>query len=266
MIQSQKDKYFAYGIAALVHLIVFIAICFAGLFTQISSNRLHNIDVDIYEVEAVKEAGGGGGGAGQMTEALSSVPDVETMSFAIEAEKLPEIAEEYTKEPEKQQQYRQEHRGEDKLFDESSNNTLEKGSAGIGVVQGNGIGTGTGNGSGIGTGSGTGNGEGEGNSRGAGRDEGAAMAAKIPPRFLGGSNPVYPEDLQEQGIGGTVALRLTVSASGVVVDVDIVSSSGVGQLDKAAVKAAYTYRFAPARNVYDEPVICIMNKKVVFEP
>ena len=90
--------------------------------------------------------------------------------------------------------------------------------------------------------------------------------AKVPPRFLGGSNPVYPEDLQDQGIGGTVVLRLTVSADGTVTNVDIAGSSGISQLDKAAVKAAYTYSFAAARNVYDEPVMCIMNKKVVFVP
>jgi len=73
-------------------------------------------------------------------------------------------------------------------------------------------------------------------------------------------------NLQDQGIGGTVVLRLTVSADGTVTNVDIAGSSGISQLDKAAVKAAYTYSFAPARNVYDEPVMCIMNKKVVFVP
>ena len=67
-------------------------------------------------------------------------------------------------------------------------------------------------------------------------------------------------------MGGTVVLRLTVSADGTVTNVDIAGSSGISQLDKAAVKAAYTYSFAPARNVYDEPVMCIMNKKVVFVP
>lgn len=263
MVQGQKDKYKAYSISAVLHLIIFVIICLTGLFTRVSPEVPHNIDVDIYEAVDLSDGGGGGG---------ASPPSVDTpidsggeaVTFNVETKKLPEIAEEYTKEPEKQQQYRQEHQAENVSDKGSNGGVASLGGAGSGTGQG--IGQGSGNGSGSGTGNGDGAGSGNGTGHGSGRDEGAAKVAKVPPRFLGGSNPVYPEDLQDQGIGGTVVLRLTVSADGTVTNVDIAGSSGISQLDKAAVKAAYTYSFAPARNVYDEPVMCIMNKKVVFVP
>lgn len=263
MIQGQKDKYKAYSISAVLHLIIFVIICLTGLFTRVSPEVPHNIDVDIYEAVDLSD-GGGGGGASPPSVDSPIDSGGEAVTFNVETKKLPEIAEEYTKEPEKQQQYRQEHQAENVSDKGSNGGVASLGGAGSGTGQG--IGQGSGNGSGSGTGNGDGAGSGNGTGHGSGRDEGAAKVAKVPPRFLGGSNPVYPEDLQDQGIGGTVVLRLTVSADGTVTNVDIAGSSGISQLDKAAVKAAYTYSFAPARNVYDEPVMCIMNKKVVFVP
>ena len=263
MVQGQKDKYKAYSISAVLHLIIFVIICLTGLFTRVSPEVPHNIDVDIYEAVDLSD-GGGGGGASPPSVDSPIDSGGEAVTFNVETKKLPEIAEEYTKEPEKQQQYRQEHQAENVSDKGSNGGVASLGGAGYGTGQG--IGQGYGNGSGSGTGNGDGAGSGNGTGHGSGRDEGAAKVAKVPPRFLGGSNPVYPEDLQDQGIGGTVVLRLTVSADGTVTNVDIAGSSGISQLDKAAVKAAYTYSFAPARNVYDEPVMCIMNKKVVFVP
>lgn len=263
MIREQKDKYKAYSISAVLHLIIFVVICLTGLFTSVSTEVPHNIDVDIYEAVDLGDSGGGGGySSGAVDSPVDS--GVEAVTFYVETEKLPEIAEEYTKEPEKQQQYRQEHHAENASVNGSNGGVASLGGVGSGTGQG--IGQGSGNGSGSDSGNGDGAGSGNGSGYGSGRDEGAAKVAKVPPRFLGGSNPVYPEDLQDQGIGGTVVLRLTVSADGAVINVDIAGSSGISSLDKAAVKAAYTYSFAPARNVYDEPVMCIMNKKVVFVP
>lgn len=268
MIQRQRDKYAGYGISLLIHLLIFIAVCFTGLFAKVSSDAPHNIDVDVYEV--AQEAGGGGGSAG--TPALEAEAGADDVAFSMENERLPEIAEEYTKEPEKQQQYRQEHHAAEASAKPHSAVAGSPGNAsagsgqGTGMGSGNGYGDGDGDGVGAGSGDGFGGGTGSGNGTGSGRDEEAAKIAKVPPVFLGGSNPVYPQDLHDQGIGGTVVLRLTVSASGSVADVEIAGSSGISQLDRSAVQAAYSYSFAPARNVYDEPVACIMNKKVVFVP
>ena len=273
MIQRQKDKYTGYGISIVVHVLIFIAICFTGLFAKVSSDAPHDIDVDVYEIAQDTGDGGGGNTASPAMETEAGIDDI---AFSVENEKLPEIAEEYTKEPEKQQQYRQEHHTAEAAV-KSDNTSAGKaenlgavtgqGGTGSGTGTGNDQGAGTGNGTGEGgTGNGNGSGDGDGTGAGSGRDEVAAKVAKVPPVFLGGRNPVYPQDLQDQGIGGTVVLRLTVSSSGTVTDVDIAGSSGISQLDRAAVQAAYSYSFAPARNVYDEPVACIMNKKVVFVP
>ena len=267
MIQRQKDKYTGYGISLIFHVLIFIAICFTGLFAKVSSDAPHDIDVDVYEI--AQDAGGGGGSADST--AMEAEAGAEDIAFSVENENLPEIAEEYTKEPEKQQQYRQEHHAAEAAVKSDNTSTGNAENSGAVNGQGTGSGTGSGNGQGAGTGegngSGTGNGNGGGNGDGTGgRDEEAAKLAKVPPVFLGGRNPVYPQDLQDQGIGGTVVLRLTVSSSGAVADVEIAGSSGISQLDMAAVQAAYSYSFAPARNIYDEPVACIMNKKVVFVP
>lgn len=264
MIEGQKDKYKAYGISAALHLVIFVMVCLTGLFSKVSSDVPHNIDVDIYEAVDLSDAGGGDGGS--QAAAASQTLGTESVSFNVETEKLPEIAEEYTKEPEKQQQYRQEHHAENNYRNEGHTVAASLSGAGSGSSQGiiNGSGKGSGTGNASGTGDGAGSGAGSGNA--SGRDESVAKVAKVPPRFLGGGNPVYPKDLQDQGIGGTVILRLTVSADGAVTNVEVVESSGISPLDRAAVKAAYTYSFAPARNAYDEPVMCIMNKKVVFVP
>ena len=42
---------------------------------------------------------------------------------------------------------------------------------------------------------------------------------------------------------GTVVLEMTVDPSGGVVEVELVSTSGHGSLDRAAIKAAHGYRF-----------------------
>lgn len=272
MIQRQKDKYTGYAISLIIHLLIFIAICFTGLFAKVSSDAPHNIDVDVYEV--AQEAGGGGGGSSASADepAVEAEAGVDNIAFSVEKDKLPEIAEEYTKEPEKQQQYRQEHHAAEAPAKPNSTVAGSTGSnsaasgQGTGMGSGTGYGDGDGGGAGAGSGDGSGGGTGSGNGTGSGRDEEAAKVAKVPPVFLGGNNPVYPQDLQDQGIGGSVVLRLTVSASGAVADVEIAGSSGISQLDRAAAQAAYSYSFVPARNVYDEPVACIMNKKVVFVP
>ena len=269
MIQRQKDKCTGYAISLIIHLLIFIAICFTGLFAKVSTDAPHNIDVDVYEV--AQEAGGGGGGSSASADepAMETEAGVDNIAFSVEKEKLPEIAEEYTKEPEKQQQYRQEHHAAEAPIEPSSavtGNASAASGQGTGMGSGTGYGDGDGGGVGAGSGDGSGGGTGSGNGTGSGRDEEAAKVAKVPPVFLGGSNPVYPQDLQDQGIGGSVVLRLTVSSSGAVTDVEIAGSSGISQLDRAAVQAAYSYSFTPARNVYDEPVACIVNKKVVFVP
>jgi protein TonB len=57
--------------------------------------------------------------------------------------------------------------------------------------------------------------------------------------------PRYPPDAARDGLSGTVILSLAVDDSGRVSTVDIARSSGVLSLDRAAVFAARSWRFAP---------------------
>lgn len=98
----------------------------------------------------------------------------------------------------------------------------------------------------------------------AGKCPAAAQRPKVPPRFLSGATPTYPPDLERKGITGTVGISLIVGADGGVQSASVSSSSGQPALDQAALNAAYTYRFEPARNVYDEPVACRINRSFSF--
>lgn len=273
MTQEQKDKYHAYGISAIFHIIVFMLVALTGIFAQAAQEKKPAVDVTVYDM-AADNGGGGGGGSPAQAPAAELPQAIDAVALPAETAKLPEIAEEYTKEPEKQQEYREIHRTAEtprQVFGTVAASPAASGAAssighGNGSGTGNGSGNGTGTGSGDGSGSGNGSGEGNGDGSGYGRDEAAAKRPKTPPKFLGGNEPRYPRDLQEQGIGGTVLLRLTVTAEGSVSSVEVAGSSGYSDLDNAAVKAAYSYSFAAARNVYDEPVTCIISKRVVFNP
>ena len=58
--------------------------------------------------------------------------------------------------------------------------------------------------------------------------------------------PVYPKDAQKKGIEGTVDLRVLVTEQGTVDKVEITTSSGHSDMDRAAVDAAKRTRFRPA--------------------
>ncbi len=60
-------------------------------------------------------------------------------------------------------------------------------------------------------------------------------------------DPSYPARALRMGLKGTVVLLLDVSADGTVARVEIVSSSGHEELDRAAAEAARLWRFEPAR-------------------
>lgn len=59
----------------------------------------------------------------------------------------------------------------------------------------------------------------------------------------------YPPQLQERGIGGTVEIVAWVNPEGGTELVQIDSSSGVAELDRAAVRVALAMRFRPARRL-----------------
>lgn len=58
----------------------------------------------------------------------------------------------------------------------------------------------------------------------------------------------YPPALRRAGIGGTVALWVTLDAEGVVRDISVKDSSGYEALDAIAVRISRQLRFTPALN------------------
>jgi protein TonB len=65
------------------------------------------------------------------------------------------------------------------------------------------------------------------------------------PVVLASRRPRYPELARRLGRQGTVVLELALSPDGAVAEVGVSSSSGVDELDQAAVDAVRTWRFSP---------------------
>lgn len=74
-----------------------------------------------------------------------------------------------------------------------------------------------------------------------------ARVSQLPSRLPRNREPVYPEELRRDGIGGTVLLRVTIAADGTAEEVTLAKSSGYRALDESALTAIRTWRFEPAR-------------------
>jgi TonB family protein len=70
--------------------------------------------------------------------------------------------------------------------------------------------------------------------------------------------PPFPPSAIRQGHEGTVTVRVKLNANGEPMEVSVEKSSGYGELDAAAVKGAYSWRFRPrmvdGRNMEDTVV------------
>lgn len=84
-----------------------------------------------------------------------------------------------------------------------------------------------------------------------------------PPRVLDWTDPVYPAQARQQGIEGTVVLKLTVAADGRPTNVTVNRSSGSAALDEAAVEHVRKARFSPALKD-GEPVAMTIAFRVRF--
>jgi protein TonB len=65
--------------------------------------------------------------------------------------------------------------------------------------------------------------------------------------------PPYPELARRMGVEGKVRLKLGIDRKGNVKSVTILQKAGYG-MDEAAVKAAWMYKFKPARRPNGQPV------------
>jgi periplasmic protein TonB len=73
----------------------------------------------------------------------------------------------------------------------------------------------------------------------------------------------YPRSAAEEGVTGTVHLKIVVGPRGQVEAVLVVRSSGDARLDSAAVQSAMRWRYRPARRD-DEPVPSVAYVSVRF--
>jgi periplasmic protein TonB len=89
-------------------------------------------------------------------------------------------------------------------------------------------------------------GAGEGEPDGEGQRPTGPPVADTGAGFLAGAAPLYPKLSQRLGEEGSVVLRLTVDATGAVIEASVETSSGFPRLDEAAVVAVKRWRFRPA--------------------
>ncbi len=76
----------------------------------------------------------------------------------------------------------------------------------------------------------------------------AVVGARFDADYLRNPHPLYPAASRRLGEEGHVVLRVTVSAEGLPVSVEIKQASGFRRLDEAARAAVERWRFVPARH------------------
>lgn len=69
----------------------------------------------------------------------------------------------------------------------------------------------------------------------------------MPPKVISRVMPEYPASLVESGVHGIVSLRVLVSSTGKVDEIQVKAASGNELLDKSAVSAVSSWTFEPAK-------------------
>lgn len=266
---DKKREYRAWLISAGIHVALFIVVCLTGLFVIVSPAEDRPVDVILYDADAgASGPAGGGDAAPAQAEAAPPPPSFDDVVLDSKVEKLPEITETFTKEPQKQEQFKKEHNAPVApavVFSANGNGS----GASAGTASGTGFG---GNGSGTsgisGTGSGNGAGEGNGGNgdggSGAGDGTGKGLRPAILPELISAPRPSYPSRLRRRNVEGDVTVTIIVGTDGAVESAEVSSSSGYPSMDKAALQAAYGYRYTPSYNEYGEAVSFTKRIHVAF--
>lgn len=183
-------------------------------------------------IEITLDAGGGGGGGNRASESSGGPAILKDISDIVEKAEHKENLE-----PEKEQ--------EEIPAAEETEVQEERGRETSAMPSASGDGGGSGGGEGGGTGSGSGGGNGE----------GAGMAVTAPV-VISSVRPNYPRSAKNAEVEGVAYVTLSVDASGNVTGAVIAGSTGNPALDRAAVEAAYQWRFSPALDRYGQPSPC----------
>lgn len=202
-------------------------------------------------IEITLDAGGGGGGGNRASESSGGPAILKDISDIVEKAEHKENLE-----PEKEQEEipaAEETEVQEERGRETSAMPSASGDGGGTAASGEGTGSGGGQGSGEGSGSGEGGGTGSGS--GGGNGEGAGMAVTAPV-VISSVRPNYPRSAKNAEVEGVAYVTLSVDASGNVTGAVIAGSTGNPALDRAAVEAAYQWRFSPALDRYGQPSPC----------
>ena len=243
---DKKREYRAWLGSLAIHVVIFVIICFTGLFMVVSPPQEQTLDVNLYDVDA----GGGnrGGGIAVMPQPSASAIDDVVLDKKKE-DILPKIEESFTKEPEKQEIFKKEH------------------NVPVAVTSPNGHGNGNGDNlssnSGSGSGS-SGNGNG-GNSDGIENVDNNGKLPAIAPTLIVAPEPVYPESLRHRNVEGQVIIRIVIGTDGSVMSADIESSSCYEEMDQSALNAAWGYRYTAAYNEYGQAVPFQKRIRITFK-
>lgn len=208
-------------------------------------------------IEITLDAGGEGGGGNRASESSGGPAILKDISDIVEKAEHKENLE-----PEKEQEEipaAEETEVQEERGRETSAMPSASGDGGGTAASGEGTGSGGGQGSGEGSGSGSGEGEGEGGGTGSGsgggNGEGAGMAVTAPV-VISSVRPNYPRSAVNAEVEGVAYVTLSVDASGNVTGAVIAGSTGNPALDRAAMEAAYQWRFSPALDRYGQPSPC----------
>lgn len=100
---------------------------------------------------------------------------------------------------------------------------------------------------------------------GGGKAQAMPRGPSKAPQLLHEVEPSYPETARRQNLEGEVVVRLEVRENGLVGKVTIEQSSGQNILDNAALAAVKRWKFIPAKDVNNIPILSLTKVSVVFK-
>ena len=262
----------AFGTSLICHAVVIGAITGLMILFPPAPTNKGPIEVDLVTMSG--GGGGGGGNGGESPKEEEQLPKIKAAAAtptapppAVPTEPDPQAesdVHEIAKTPDPDASTSQSTSSLASASDGCSDSDVgDSSGTGGGSGGGNGTGNGPGDGSGEGPGSGSGSGGGSGSGYGDGNGDGAGSGETMGPQLLSAPSPAYPESARRANISGTTVVGLTISTDGSVSSAWVVSSSGNGELDSAAVNAVYGWQFVPAKQ-NGTPVTCNSQVPVTF--
>lgn len=246
----RREQAVAWGISLLVHAALLLLLAAAGVFRLGAADEQAQEPVDIVMADPSTPGGTGATyptGGGQ----TSSI----SLPASAELGALPEIGEDYTRDPSRREAYRAAHQTAADAAAEkprpAAPSASAKSAAEAAGAQGSTVGAagrtsgtgGTGGASGTGSPGGAGSGgTGDGGPGNGARtdDAGGEPAAAV---CTYRAEPQYPPSLIDEEAQGSVTLLLAIGRDNTVTGVTVLSSSGYRAMDQAAIRAAHQCRF-----------------------